>query len=262
MSDELLKESLHHAAAGEPPAGDAFARFGAARRRAAVVRAVTMTVVVAAILASFSLVLPNPFRSGAPTEFVPGGVRSPDREITERVYTDSVARYRIAVPVAFEARGDEGARVVFFAQADPPIEPGDPYTDLYDDAGELEIPRTFYVQVTPDVPANRPLGRTEDRVGLDALEDRGARVERDVVLPAFEGQLREPGLAVTYPREPSGGMPAYWCRGCATREFRVALEGGAVLFIRVVAPDEPTMTLYDGVVGRIVDSLATHARRG
>ena len=242
---ENIRQTLHAAARGEPEVGDAFARFEVARRKSALARSAVVIAAGALLVALFAFVLPNPLSTGPPARVPTGGELQPEpRDVKQ--YQDAVAGYQLTYPGAWRVRGTEGDTVTFFVDTEPPLGAREPHTELFRVDYVTEIPRTFYVQVTPLRPGNDP--RATDRDSLEASHDAGALVTQDNVFVDFRGQRETDQLRVVYPAKPLGIEPegiTYWCRSCRVEEVTVILQprrGVPPLHVKIVAP---TKTLYD-----------------
>ncbi len=242
---ENIRETLAAATRGEPEVGDAFARFEVVRRKSALARSAVVIAAGALLVALFAFVLPNPLSTGPPSRVPTGGELQPEtRDV--KVFEDPVAGYQVTYPGAWRVRGTEGETVTFFVDTEPPLGPRDPHTELFRDEFVTEVPKTFYVQVTPLGPGNDP--RMTDRDSLEASHDAGALVTQEGVFVDFRGQRETDELRVIYPAKPLGIEPegiTMWCRSCRVEEVTVTLQprrGVPPLHVKIVAP---TKELYD-----------------
>jgi len=258
VKDDLLRETLTGAAArGEPPIGDAFARFEAARVRSNIARSVVVALVAVALAASFVWVFPNPFDSGRPADFQAGGELDPTRRFVGRYY-DPEAGFALNFPADWHARGVHGEYAEFFVAN---LERGEPVSDVIEDGDDvIERPRTFFVRITalPVV--------DDDRAGipaatLDEIRDAGGSIDLDVLASTAPGQFRDGQVLARFPTEPVGERPDYWCEGCLTEQVELELIPEGLdrrypdLLVRIVASDERTFRAYEPFALDLLDSI-------
>jgi hypothetical protein len=258
VKDNLLRETLAGAAGrGEPPVGDAFARFETARARSNIVRSMIVAFVAIALAASFVWVLPNPFESGSPADFQGGGELDPTRRFVGR-YEDPDAGFALSFPADWHARGVHGEYAEFFV-AD--LERAEPVSDVFEDGDAvIELPHTFFVRITA-LPAT-----DDDRAGipepaLDQIATAGGSVDREALAATAPAQFRDAGILVRFPPEPVGAAPAYWCEGCFSEQVVVRLVPEGLdrrypdLLVRIVAPDERQFRTYEPFALDLLDSI-------
>lgn len=265
MKDESLREALRQATRHEPSLGDPFSRFERVRRRNALARGVVLVGVGAALMLAFAFVFPNPLRSGPPAEFPTGGDLDPQTSPV-RIYEDPVAGYALEYPAEWKVRGAFGERVTFYVDTVPPLGNA-AVADLFErDGYELEVPKTFFVQVTPLTDGNEP--RAVDRSRLKALSNAGAIVTTAPIFAEEDGQRRDEQLRVFYGPQPFGQSfarrVATWCQSCRVEEVTVVLvpdRGVPPLHIRIVAPSNETYQDFRFDAVEILNSIERYLAR-
>lgn len=263
MKEQSLREALSQAARHDPAAGDPFSRFERIRRRNALIRGAVLFGIGVALMFAFAFVFPNPLRSGPPGEFPTGGELDPLPR-TVRVFEDPVAGYQLSYPSEWRIRGELGDRITFYVDTDPPIGEAS-ITDLFRRPDFIEeIPKTFFVQVTPLIEGNETLGL--DRSRLAAISDAGAVVTTENVFPDEEGQRRRDAIRVFFAEQPIGDAERIkqWCRSCRYEEVTVVLRpdrGVPPLFVRIVAPDGVSFQQYRFDALSLLDSIERYIER-
>jgi hypothetical protein len=242
VKDETLREALRTAAKHEPATGDPFSRFEAVRRRNSFARGLIVAGIGALLILSFAFVFPNPLRSGLPADYNIGGELEPLPN-TVKIYEDPIAGFRLRYPARWRARGAPGSTVAFFIDT-PSIRDTDPHTDLFKAAEgfTLEVPTTFYIEVTPLMSGIESPAIHRDE--LDLLHDLGAIITQQEIVPQTRGQSRIDQLRAFFGERPIGkGVKriSYWCQNCRLIELTVVLaprRGVPPLHVRVVAPSQ------------------------
>lgn len=282
--DELLRESLRRAVSGEPPVGNAFARFQGRQRRAARVR--FLTVVAAGLASAAILVTTLPGLSPRGAELVGGD--NPPLLHTLRHYVDPVAGFQLNYPATWIARGVPGVYAEFFPRAQDGTDNvvlstrttvkapnGDSYT--------REVARRLFVRLDVSSAGCAPGARATGAgagagagagpgAGLcaGALDPSWARAAGAVFGPAAPRMLdgraalrRDVGFSAEPRLTGSGraysGIAAshYWCVRCSLTQFSVPEWSSAVgLVVRIMGPDDQAFGAARGGAEALVASLA------
>lgn len=280
MKDDILRETLTRAARGEPPVGDAWARFQVRRRRGKRLRNWIVGLFGVGAAAVLFFTLPSGLGPGEPDDVNAGGPFAPPFRDAQ-IYEDPVAGFKVLYPADWLARGSEGETVAFF------VDEGDPLAILSDLRTErpecdpecgpedltriTELPKRFFVEITPIPPdcvrfspacaateGVRPMTWVgfEQRI-VDLAEAAGAQTATD---PASIGGVPGRRYGMVFPRTPTTApgnaeRPLYWCESCSLIEFLVDWQAGWMLDIRIVGPDDASFAAHGENGVRIVDSL-------
>lgn len=118
MNDELRRTMQKAAGVGEPAVGDAFARFTAVRRRAAIARGAV--VAVAGLTAAVALIFTLPGLDSGDTGGNLGGgdATTPPNVRAVKHYEDTVLGFELDYPADWIVSSEEGSYVRFLAPGD------------------------------------------------------------------------------------------------------------------------------------------------
>jgi len=281
VKDDILRETLTRAARGEPPVGDAWARFQLRRRRGRRLRNALVGLFGAGAAAVLFFTLPSGLGPGDPTDVNAGGPFAPPFRDAQ-IYEDPIAGFKLLYPADWAARGEPGEAIAFFVDVDdldailsdvrterPSCEPADCRPE--DQTRVIEAPKRFFVEITPIPPdCARFSGacvategiRPMNWIGFEQLlvtqaEASGARTATDPATIAGIPARRHGFIFPARPRTPPGNgeRPLYWCGGCAMVEYLADWQAGWVLDIRIVAPDEDVFADHGPNAIRLVESI-------
>lgn len=259
MNEDLIRETLRGAAAGEPPAGEAYAAFHARLARAARVRALGALALGVASVAAVALAFPvfGPEREAifVPQTPAPNALR----------YRDEVVGYELTYPAAWlvvekepEAPlGRELSRsVLFFPTGEEDPEP------VFEDPWVLERPGSAYVEVEaracgfegPAVPTCRELYDVfmsfEGGGGIEAERSTVTIGDSEV---GIVDQRYGPPPVPERPRTKVGH--GYWCDRCVRRSHSIVWSDDWLLTVILTARDDAWFARYEDQVEALIASL-------
>lgn len=258
---EDLRDALHRAAtAGEPAVGDAFARFAAVKRRAAIARSATVAVVGLTAAATLFFMLPG-LNSGDSGGSLTGGdaTSSPPFKPVKH-YEDRAAGFAFDYPSSWDVFNPSVGRSVDVAPAGDEALSVD--TKVAFDCGAAD--RCAYVAERPTRTNVRVTWRDPAQVValLASRTARGAVVATEPTL--MDGRAGE-RHTITFPAEPSnlphiseGPHPGYmftWCASCEIASIVIPRwTGTASLLVEITSPAHDPASSAD--IDVIIQSLA------
>lgn len=274
MTDDL-RDSLQQAAMkGEPAVGDAFARFTAVRRRAAIARSAVVGVVGIAAAAVLMFTLPGLNSGDAGGNLTGGDATSAPNVRAVKHYTDPQGRFEFDYPAELGAAVPETwikdvAFEVFHPDDTPQLhhrrpEPEDIIfeTDCRSSAciinGDTDSPATFYVQVYVLDMSDRINYLPDLHPAI--FEKAGVSFDRGSTEIAGRPATR---YDATYPQKPSlaakdaAGLD-YWCWSCTVSTFVVDDWRPGKRFILRSVTDADDLKSYADELDVIVGSLILH----
>lgn len=263
MNDELRRTMQKAAGIGEPAVGDAFARFTAVKRRAAIARGAV--VAVAGLTAAVALIFTLPGLDSGDTggNLTRGDATSPPNVRAVKHYVDPLGRFELDHPAELHtgpgAQQDSPDVVEFYDPRDPPYDYPHRSGCGHPSCSDLEIfserPEAFYVQVIVE-PKSQGHLRWLDKI--DRYRESGVVVDQRQ--SSIDGRTAERWDATfhAWPDDIHGATtddPKYWCESCTVS--MIVIEGwlGDRDFIVRAVTNNARVTEFRDELDLILDSI-------